>query len=398
VEECDEKEHFETPEGRSPYGSNPEGVILILGIETSCDETAVAVLEKRRILSNLVISQIAIHKKYQGVVPELACRKHLENINFLLSLALKEAKINFSDLSAVAVTNGPGLVGALLIGVMVARTIAYVQHIPLLPVNHLEGHFFANFLQPPITQIKNTDYPPTPRLRWAGTDKSPKPPFLALIISGGHTDLLLVKDFGKYQILGRTRDDAVGEAYDKVAKLLNLGYPGGPIIDQLAKKGNPQAINFPRPYLWDSWDFSFSGLKTAVVNYVRGHSLSVISKQVSDIVASFQAAVVETLVRKTLKAAEKFKMKKIVLGGGVAANTALRNAFAEERKRGNYLKGWEIYYPDPEFCTDNAAMIACAAYYKVQSSKFPSVRAQGEGKVQNLEVKVDPNLPLSNWQ
>lgn len=341
---------------------------LILGIETSCDETSVAVLEKRRILSNLVISQIAIHKKYQGIVPELASRKHLENINSLLILALKEAKINFADLGGVAVTNGPGLVGSLLIGVMTAKAIAYVYHLPLIPVNHLEGHLFANFLD---TQIH------------AG--EIPKPPFLGLVISGGHTDLFLVKDFGKYEILGRTRDDAVGEAYDKVAKLLNLGYPGGPIIDNLAKKGNPQAINFPRPYLWGSWDFSFSGLKTAVVNYVHSHQPSAISHQVNDIVASFQAAVVETLVKKTLKATEKFKLKRIVLGGGVAANSALRNAFAEEKKR-----GWQIYYPKPDFCTDNAAMIACAGYYKVQSSKF---------KVQSLpEVKVDPNLPLTNWE
>ncbi len=251
---------------------------------------------------------------------------------------------------------------------MAAKTIAYVHRLPLIPVNHLEGHIFANFL--------NADYtdPPSLKLRRASKISGnqgcnqrksaviPKPPFLGLIISGGHTDLLLVEDFGKYKILGRTRDDAVGEAYDKVAKLLNLGYPGGPIIDKLAKRGNPEAINFPRPYLWGSWDFSFSGLKTAVVNYVHYQPSTINYQLKKDIVASFQAAVVETLVKKTLKAAEKFKMKKIVLGGGVAANSALRSAFEKEKAR-----RWEIYYPEPEFCTDNAAMIACAAYYKIKN-------------------------------
>ncbi len=352
---------------------------LILGIETSCDETAVAVLEKRKILSNLVISQVAVHKKFQGVVPELACRKHLENINSLIALALKEAKVDYSDLSAVAVTNGPGLVGALLIGLMAAKTIACVYRIPLIPINHLEGHIFANFLETRSTRIRNVNY----------TNKGIEPPFLGLIISGGHTDLFLVKDFGKYEILGRTRDDAAGEAYDKVAKLLNLGYPGGPIIDNLAKKVHRlktkrQTINFPRPYLWGSWDFSFSGLKTAVVNYVRSHQPLAISRQREDIVASFQSAVVDTLVNKTLKAAEKFKMKQIVLGGGVAANSALRTAFDREKE-----KGRRIYYPEPELCTDNAAMIACAAYYKMQKIKC---------KMQTLGIKADPNLPLSNWK
>ncbi len=346
--------------------------MFILGIETSCDETAVAVLENKRIVSNLIISQIATHKKYQGIVPELACRKHLENINLLVDLALKEAKINFAQLSAVSVTNGPGLVGALFIGVMTAKSIAYAQKIPLVGVNHLEGHIFANFLQTQSAQKKNADY------------LEIKPPFLALIVSGGHTDLVLVKDFGKYEILGRTRDDAVGEAYDKVAKLLNLGYPGGPIIDRLARKGNPQAINFPRPYLWGSWDFSFSGLKTAVVNYVNRYQISDIRYQVKDIVASFQAAVVDTLVNKTIRAGQQFKLERIVLGGGVAANTALRARFDEKRK-----DGWKIYCPLPEFCTDNAAMVACAAYYKIKNQK---------SKIKNFnEVKIDPNLSLTNW-
>lgn len=359
--------------------------MLILGIETSCDETAVAVLDKTEILSNLLISQIAIHRKYQGIVPELACRKHLENINSLISIAMEEAKIKFSDLSAVAVTNGPGLVGALLIGVMVAKTIGYVYRLPLISVNHLEGHIFANFLETQITQIKGTDY----------TDKGLKPTFLALIVSGGHTDLLIVKKFGQYQVLGRTRDDAVGEAFDKIAKLLNLGYPGGPTIDRLAKKGNPEAIKFPRPYLWDSWDFSFSGLKTAVVNYVNGCPKSKVQSQVKDIVASFQAAVVETLVKKTLKAAEKFKIKKIVLGGGVAANSALRAAFAKKKK-----DGWEIYYPEPEFCTDNAAMVACAAYYRTRIYANKKIREYSRIKNSSpfVSIKVDPNLPLTNWQ
>lgn len=387
--------------------------ILVLGIETSCDETAVAVLEKRKILSNLVISQIAIHRKYQGIVPELACRKHLENINSLITLALREAKVSFSNISAVAVTNGPGLVGALLIGVMAAKAIAYAQRIPLVPVNHLEGHIFANFLETRIYPVRNSGMvtvrpkqcrasEETPEIsNGVDADKNPKPPFLALIVSGGHTDLILVKRLGEYQVLGRTRDDAVGEAYDKVAKLLKLGYPGGPIIDRLAKEGNPAAINFPRPYLWDNWDFSFSGLKTSVVNYVSRYPASGIQHQVKNIVASFQAAVIETLVKKTLKAAKSFKVKKIVLGGGVSANSGLRAAFNEKRE-----EGWEIYYPQLDFCTDNAAMIACAAYYKM---RVLGNRGWGIGKKKKISrrlpityhplpnFKVDPNLPLTNW-
>lgn len=332
----------------------------ILAIETSCDETSASVVQNgRTILSNVIASQIHIHSKYGGVVPELASRHHLENINFVIAEALEKARLRMTDIDALAVTQGPGLVGSLLAGIMAAKTLALIYRLPLLPVNHIEGHIYANFLEHKL-----------------------KPPFLALVVSGGHTELIVQRDHAHYKILGRTRDDAVGEAYDKVAKLLELGYPGGPVIDRLAKMGDPGFVRFPRPYLPGSYDFSFSGLKTSVVNYVSGQR-SAVSGQVKDIVASFQQAVIEVLVNKTIDTAQKLKMKKIVLAGGVAANSALRALFAAKIEK----TGITLSYPSLILCTDNAAMIGCAAHYRFKNKKLKYNRKM-------LTFKAEPNLQL----
>ncbi len=336
--------------------------MYILAIETSCDETSASVLKDgRKLLSNVISSQINIHKKYGGVVPELASRHHLQNINFVVQEALDLARLDMKKIDVLAVTQGPGLVGSLLVGIMAAKTLASLYQKPLIPVNHIEGHIYANFLEHPEL----------------------KPPFLALVVSGGHTELVWQQGHEKYKILGRTRDDAAGEAFDKVAKLLKLGYPGGPIIDKLARQGDPAAIKFPRPYLEGSYDFSFSGLKTSVVNYVSGHQVSG-AKRTADIAAGFQQAVVEVLVNKTLQTAKKLKVKRVVLAGGVAANSALRRLF-DEKIRGTGLK---LFYPSLVLCTDNAAMIACAAYYKIRN-RSPKYRRE------MLEFKAEPNLELA---
>ncbi len=318
--------------------------MLILGIETSCDETACAVVrDNKEILSNVIFSQIKLHKKYGGIVPELASRRHLEVINILVDKALRKALVSLDKIDLVAVTYGPGLKGSLLIGISCAKSIAYAKSIPLIGISHLEGHIYANFLQ----------------------HQNLNPPLIALIISGGHTELVFMKKHNEYEVLGRTRDDAIGEAYDKVSKFLGLGYPGGPIIDKLAKQGNPAAVKFTRPYLRGSWDFSFSGIKTAVVNYVN--KLTSVKRQVKiDIVASFQQAVIDVLVSKTIEAAKKLKVKTIVLGGGVASNSALRELFKKRVEKENL----KLYYPSLVLCTDNAAMIACTAYYKVKNPKY----------------------------
>ncbi|MBI5554503.1 MAG: tRNA (adenosine(37)-N6)-threonylcarbamoyltransferase complex transferase subunit TsaD [Elusimicrobia bacterium] len=334
--------------------------MLILGIETSCDETSASVVQNGQvILSNTISSQIDIHCKYGGVVPELASRHHLENINFVIAEVLKKARLQMTDMDALAVTRGPGLIGSLLVGIMAAKTLAALYRIPLIPIHHIEGHIYANFLEHNL-----------------------KPPFLALVVSGGHTELIVQQGYARYKILGRTRDDAVGEAFDKVAKLLNLGYPGGPVIDKLAREGDPNYIKFPRPYLPGSYDFSFSGLKTAVVNFVSKQST--INYQLStNIVASFQQAVIEVLVNKTIATAVKLKQKKIVLAGGVAANSALRTLFLAQIKTG----GLKIYYPSPLLCTDNAAMIAGAAYYRIRNKKI-------KYNPKMLMFKAEPNLRL----
>lgn len=322
---------------------------LIMGIETSCDETAAAIVEDgKNIISNVVASQISIHQKYGGVVPEIASRKHMEYIIPVIDKALEESEKKITDLSAIAVTYGPGLIGSLLVGLSVAKAMAYAQNIPLIGINHLEAHIYANFLE--HTEIK--------------------PPFICLIVSGGHTSLVYMRNFGEYKLLGQTKDDAAGEVFDKIAKVLDLGYPGGPITEKLAKKGDPSSIKFPRPILNDkSYDFSFSGLKTAVIYYIKELKEENKNIPVSDILASFQQAVIDVLVKKTIKAALKFKAKQIILAGGVAANNSLRREIKEKAD----LLNIKVFYPSIFLCTDNAAMVASAGYYKFKENKKSSL-------------------------
>lgn len=313
---------------------------LTLGIETSCDETAISVVaEGREVLSNIISSQIDIFKNYGGVVPEIASRHHLENINGVLDAALTEADVSMDDIDLIGVTMGPGLVGALLMGVSTAKAVAFAANKPIVGVHHLNGHISANYIQHPELE----------------------PPFMALITSGGHTEIVQVDDYDKLTVLGGTRDDAVGECYDKVARVLGLGYPGGPKIDRIAKEGNPEAIHFKRVFLEkDSLDFSFSGLKTAVLNYLNSEKQAGREINRADVAASFQQAVMDVIVKKAMDACEMRCEKKLVLAGGVAANSRLREMLDEacdKRKIG-------LYYPAPVLCTDNGAMIACAAYYK----------------------------------
>jgi N6-L-threonylcarbamoyladenine synthase len=327
---------------------------IILGIDTSCDDTAAAIVENGiKVLSNIVSNQTEIHRKYGGIVPELASRRHIEMIWPVVDEALKAAGVNLYDLSGVAVCHGPGLIGSLLVGCSFAKAICYSKGIHFLSVNHLEGHIFSVFLE----------------------ETKPLFPFLALIVSGGHTCLYRVDGFGSYRELGRTRDDAAGEAYDKVSKLLGLGYPGGPLIEKIALEGNPKAVDFPRAYLPESLDFSFSGLKTAVLNFVKRNELGIVGKDIphitnhallNDIAASFQASVIDVLIRKTEWAIRKEGIKRVVLTGGVAANEQLRKRI---REMGDEMKG-EVFIPAPSFCTDNAAMIASAGYYHFKEENF----------------------------
>ena len=314
--------------------------ILILAIESSCDETAAAVVKNgREVLSNVISSQIALHTLYGGVVPEIASRKHIEKINQVIETALSEAGAELADIDAIGVTYGPGLVGALLVGVAEAKAIAYAAKKPLIGVHHIEGHIAANYIEHPELE----------------------PPFLSLVVSGGHTHLVQVEDYGKFDIIGRTRDDAAGEAFDKVARAIGLGYPGGPKIDQVSKEGNPEAIVFPRAHVEDApYDFSFSGVKSAVLNYINGSRMKGESYSQADVAASFQKAVTDVLVANAMRAVEEYKVDKIAIAGGVASNSALREAMksaCEER-------GVKFYYPSPVYCTDNAAMIGVAAYYE----------------------------------
>lgn len=322
--------------------------MLILGIDTSCDDTSASVVEDGRgILSNVVSGQELIHRKYGGIVPELASRRHIEMIWPVVDEALENAGAGLMDISAVAVCHGPGLIGSLLVGCSFAKALCYSRDIPLVAVNHLEGHIFSSFLSE--GNDKGAD---------AVELRVPEFPFIALIVSGGHTSLYRVEGFGSYRELGRSRDDAAGEAYDKVSKLLGLGYPGGPLLDRLSMEGNPEAIDFPRAYLPESLDFSFSGLKTAVVNYLKTVSYQECGL-ISNIAASFQAAVVDVLVRKTERAVEKEGVKRVTLSGGVAANSLLRKELA---RLGN-VKGLDLFMPPASLCTDNAAMIASAGYH-----------------------------------
>lgn len=317
--------------------------VTILAIESSCDETAAAVVRNgREVLSNIISSQIALHTLYGGVVPEIASRKHIEKINQVIEAALLEAEASLSDIDAIAVTYGPGLVGALLVGVAQAKAIAYAARKPLIGIHHIEGHINANYIE----------------------NKELAPPFLCLVVSGGHTHLVKVKDYGKYEILGRTRDDAAGEAFDKVARAIGLGYPGGPKIEKISKEGNPDAIAFPRAKIADDpYDFSFSGVKSAVLNYINGCNMKNIPIVEADIAASFQKAVIEVLIEHAMRAAEEFGIPKLAIAGGVASNQALRNGMEAACRN----RGIAFYHPSPVYCTDNAAMIGAAAYYEYQA-------------------------------
>ena len=316
--------------------------VLILAIESSCDETAAAVVRNGRdMLSNVISSQIDLHTIYGGVVPEIASRKHIENINPVISQALDDAGVTLDDITAIAVTYGPGLVGALLVGVAEAKAIAFARNLPLVGVNHMEGHISANFIE----------------------HKDLEPPFLCLIVSGGHTELVWMKDYGVFETVGRTRDDAAGEAFDKVARAVGLGYPGGPKIDKEAKKGNPDAIEFPRTHIADApYDFSFSGLKSAVLNELNHAHMMGIEIPRADLVASFQKAAVDMLVSRAMLAVKEYHADKLVLAGGVASNSALREALETECAK----RGIGLYKPSPILCTDNAAMIGAAGYYEYQ--------------------------------
>jgi N6-L-threonylcarbamoyladenine synthase len=338
----------------------------IFAIETSCDETSASVVSNGlKVRSVVISSQIKEHAGFFGVVPELASRAHVENINHVIWQALSNAGINFTDFSqkidAIAFTSGPGLAGALLVGAIAAKSLACVYKKPLIPVNHLDGHLYSSLIE----------------------NKPIKLPFLSLIISGGHTELVVVEDFGKYKVLGSTRDDAAGEAFDKAAKMLGLSYPGGPVIDKIAESGNPKAIRFTRPYLKGSWDFSFSGIKTALLNYLKTNPVRN-KKQLNDICASFRQAVAETLCFKSFEAVKKFNLKRIVLGGGVSANLLIRKIFLETGQK-NKIK---IFIPSLIYSTDNAAMIGCAAYFKQKNCGL---------KYDAIRLKTNPSLSLENW-
>ena len=318
---------------------------LILGIESSCDETAAAVtLNGRTVLSNVINTQIDIHKKYGGVVPEIASRHHIEAIDAVIDEALEKANVTLNDLDAIAVTHGPGLVGALLVGVSEAKALAYAAKKPLIGVHHIKGHIMANLIE----------------------HKELEPPFICLVASGGHSHIVNVKSYTDFEIIARTRDDAAGEAFDKVARVLGLGYPGGPLIDKLAKEGNENSICFPRVKMSDSLDFSFSGVKTAVINYLHNAEQKNESVLPCDVAASFQSAVTDVLCEHTIKAAELTGNKIITLAGGVASNSALRNKMTELATK----KGFTVLYPSPILCTDNAAMISCCGYYKFLNNEF----------------------------
>lgn len=325
--------------------------IITLGIESSCDETSVAVVKNgREVLSNVINSQIKIHEKYGGVVPEIASRNHIEAISRVTKQALEEAKITFEDIDIIACTCGPGLVGALLVGVSYAKALSYALNKPLIGTNHIEGHIAANYI----------------------THKNLTPPFLCLIVSGGHTHLVHIKNYNEFEILGKTRDDAIGEAFDKVARVIGLGYPGGPKVDKLAKEGVAN-IELPKPHM-EGLDFSFSGIKTAIINL--HHKNPDINK--ANLCASFEKDVTEILLENTIEAAKKLNINKIALAGGVSANSYIRQEFLKLQ-----AKGYEIYYPEMILCTDNAAMIASAGYYNFMA-----------GKVSDMYLNAIPNLKI----
>lgn len=333
--------------------------VFILAIESSCDETAAAVVKNgREVLSNVISSQIDLHTLYGGVVPEIASRKHIEKINQVVEQALTDAHMTWDDITAIAVTYGPGLVGALLVGVSFAKALAFALKKPLIGVHHIEGHISANYIE----------------------NKELEPPFLCLVVSGGHSHLVKVKDYGEYEILGRTRDDAAGEAFDKVARAIGLGYPGGPKIDKISDEGNPDAITFPRAKVADNeYDFSFSGLKSSVLNYLNSCEMKGEAVNQADVAASFQKAVVDVLVGHSMDALDKYGFKKFAIAGGVASNKHLRAAMVEACEKKNI----EFYHPSPVLCTDNAAMIGAAAYYEYK-----------RGVSHGWDLNAVPNLKL----
>lgn len=336
-----------------------DGKLITLAIESSCDETAAAVMaDGREVLSSIISSQIDIHKQYGGVVPEIASRHHLDNVNTVVDQAIEEASVDFDDVDMIGVTYGPGLVGALLIGLATAKAYALAKDKPLIGVHHIHGHICANYIE----------------------HRDLEPPFTALVISGGHTNIVEVEDYNKCRVLGSTRDDAAGEAYDKVARVLGLGYPGGPLIDKLAREGDPHAVEFKRVFLEKgSLDFSFSGIKTGVLNYINSEKQAGREINTADVAAGFQAAVLEVIVAKTVGAAMDMGKDKIVMAGGVAANSMLRQMMEKECS----ARGIKLYYPSPVLCTDNAAMIGCAAYYKYIA-----------GERNDLTLDAIPNLKL----
>lgn len=333
--------------------------VYILAIESSCDETAAAVVKNgREVRSNVIYSQIALHTEYGGVVPEIASRKHIEKINQVIEQALSDAGMALSDMSAIAVTYGPGLVGALLVGVSAAKAVSFASGIPLVGVHHIEGHISANYIE----------------------NKDLEPPFICLVVSGGHSHLVVVKDYGEYEVIGRTRDDAAGEAFDKVARAIGLGYPGGPKIDRISKEGNPDAIAFPRAKVGNTeYDFSFSGLKSAVLNYLNSCRMKGEEIVTADVAASFQKAVVDVLVEHSMEAVRKYGLKKFAIAGGVASNSSLRKAFGEACEKELVA----FYHPSPIYCTDNAAMIGTAAFYEYQ-----------KGIRHGFDLNAVPNLKL----
>ncbi len=331
----------------------------ILAIESSCDETAAAIVENgTTVLSNIINTQIETHKRYGGVVPEIASRMHIENINNVVDRALTEANLTFSDIDALAVTYGPGLVGALLVGVSAAKGLSFALNKPLIPVHHIKGHICANYLA-------NPDF---------------KPPFVCLVASGGHSHIVYVKDYNTYEVLAKTCDDAAGEAFDKVSRVLGLGYPGGPAVSKEAEKGNPEAIRFPRVNMGkDGFDFSFSGVKTAVINYIHNAEQKGIEVNKADVAASFQEAVIDVLSSHLIDCAKKCNVSQIALAGGVASNTLLRERIEKKAKENSFT----LSFPPPILCTDNAAMIGCAAYYAYQN-----------GEIAELDLNAVASLPL----
>ncbi len=332
---------------------------MLLAIETSCDETGVALFsEEGKLIKHLLYSQVAIHSPFGGIVPEIASRKQLEILMPLIKRLLKEVEVSIKELRCVCATFGPGLIGSLLVGVSLAKALSFALKIPLIAVDHLQAHLFSIFLE------KEIEFP-----------------YIGLLVSGGHTALFLVNSWENYELLGHTRDDAAGEAFDKVAKLLNLSYPGGPVISKLAEKGNRKAIIFPRPLLEkNNFDFSFSGLKTAVLNYIRTN----LNFKTEDVCASFEEAVCEVLIEKTFKAAEKFKIPRIIVAGGVASNKRLRELFYEKTK----VKKFEIYFPSPEFCTDNAAMVGIVGYYKWKKGLWDNLEKEAYARAIFKKIKL----------